>query len=198
MNKSTTSNLLKHQSSNPVQQYLITKFYSELLMLIKHTGARKILDVGCGEGFTLSKLKEKGIGKNNIGVDYSEKSLAIGHKLFPKLELKQDSIYNLHFNKNTFDLVLCTEVLEHLEKPNKALSELIRVTKKYLLFSVPNEPWFRLSNLARGKNISRWGNDIEHINHWSRQSFLKLLDNQGISVLKTITPFPWIIVLGIK
>ena len=36
-----------------------------------------------------------------------------------------------------------------------------------LVVSVPWEPWFRLGNLGRGKNVARWGNDPEHVNFFN-------------------------------
>ena len=95
-------------------------------------------------------------------------------------------------------MVICTEVLEHLENPELALMELKRVSKKYILLSVPNEPFFMLANLLRGKNISRWGNDIEHINHWSFWSFQSFIKSKGVNIAKKFFPFPWTIVLVLK
>ena len=62
-----------------------------------------------------------------------------------------------------------------LKKKLKALKELVRVSNKYLVISVPNEPLFMLAQLLRGKNWSRLGNDIEHINHWTFVSFPKFV-----------------------
>jgi hypothetical protein len=41
---------------------------------------------------------------------------------------------------------------------------------------VPNEPYFRIINFLRGKNIEHFGNDIEHTQHWSSREFAKLLE----------------------
>lgn len=49
----TTDNYRKHTSGNPVQQYLIERFYKVLLQEVKKLKPNSILDVGCGEGFTL-------------------------------------------------------------------------------------------------------------------------------------------------
>jgi ubiquinone/menaquinone biosynthesis C-methylase UbiE len=103
----------------------------------------------------------------------------------------------LQYKDNAFDLVLCNEVLEHVENPEKALQELKRVTSKYLLLSVPNEPIFMASNFLRGKNVSRWGNDIEHINHWSRNSFKNFVKKE-LQIHAIYNPFPWTIILAEK
>ncbi len=186
----TTDNYRKHTATNPVQKFLIDNFYKVLIEEAKKLKAQIILDAGCGEGFTLTRLNENKIGKEFVGIDYSEAAVKIGKSIHPELKLRAGSIYKIPFKDNSFDLVICTEVLEHLEKPEKALAELERVTKSYCIISVPHEPWFIIANLLRGKNISRWGNDIEHVNHWSRDGIVKLMDKYfDVGVVRN--PFPW-------
>jgi ubiquinone/menaquinone biosynthesis C-methylase UbiE len=81
-------------------------------------------------------------------------------------------------------------VLEHLEYPEKALKELLRVTKSNCIISIPHEPWFMLANFLRGKNIPRWGNDIEHIQHWTKGGITKLV-GKYFSITEIRNPFPW-------
>lgn len=195
---SLPTNLVKHTSKNPIQKFLINNFYSSLISSIKSLRVDSILDAGCGEGFTMNKLTQLKIGKKIEGVEYSKESIDFGKKLFPKLLFRQGSIYELPYKDNSFDLIICTEVLEHLEYPSKALREMLRVTKKYLILSVPNEPLFMMSNFLRGKNISRLGNDEGHINHWNPWCLRKLLNKNGIKVKKTILPFPWTMIVGTK
>lgn len=187
------SNYQKHTSKNPLQKFLIENFYKALLQIVDDLKPKTILDAGCGEGFTLARLQKEGIGKHLEGIDYSLNAIILGKKNYPFLSLKQGDIYNLPYRNNSFDLVICSEVLEHLEHPKKVLEEIVRVSKKYCLLSVPNEPTFMISNFLRGKNWSRWGNDIEHINHWSKTSFEKFVKGESLKLLIIKTPFPWII-----
>ena len=191
-----TDNFVKHTSKNPLQKLLINNFYKELVSSIKELKIESVLDVGCGEGFTLNKLLENKIGKRLEGVDFQKTAVEIGTKVHPYLTLKQGNIYKLEYKNSSFDLVMATEILEHLEDPRKGLKELIRVSRKYLLLSVPNEPFFRLANLLRGKNITRWGNDIEHIQHWTSRSFEQFtIDKSQLTIIKKRHPFPWILLL---
>lgn len=190
----TTDNYKKHTSTNPAQRWLIQNFEKTLAKEIKKLKVSSILDAGCGEGFTLEFLRKQGIGKAYEGIDFLKTAIGIGKKVHPKVTLKQASIYELPYKANAFDLVLCTEVLEHLEKPRDAVKELFRVSKKYVLVSVPNEPIFMGSNFLRGKNWSRFGNDIEHINHWTMFNFPKLVQkNAGVKtqIISKKYPFPW-------
>lgn len=195
---SLPTNFVKHTSKNPIQKFLINNFYSSLISLIKPLSPKTVLDVGCGEGFTMDKLVKSEIGEKIEGVEYSKDALTLGKKLFPNLAFKEGSIYKLPYKDGSFDLVVCTEVLEHLEEPSKALKEMLRVSKKYLAISVPNEPLFMLSNLLRGKNLSKFGNDEGHINHWSPLSLKKYLKKNGLKIEKIRFPFPWITILATK
>lgn len=180
-----------------LQRFLINNFFTVLLSEVKKLHPDSILDVGCGEGFSLQRLQEAGIGKTYEGVDSLPAALALGKKIHPKLHLKQGDIYHLPYEANTFDVVLCTEVLEHLTEPAKALKELKRVSKGYCVISVPNEPWFMVGNFLRGKNIRRFGNDIEHIQHWSTGSIKKFIDKE-MTVVTVQTPMPWTMVIAKK
>ena len=183
-----TSNYIKHTKKNPIQQYFINKFYRKLIKEAEKTKPGKILDAGCGEGFTLEKLRKKGIGEYLEGIDSLEEAIEIGKEIHPELNLKTADIYKLPYADNSFDLVICTEVLEHLRHPEKALEEIRRVTKKYVILSVPNEPYFMAANFFRGKNLSRFGNDIEHINHWSSIGFKTFVSSKfKIKTFKTLS-----------
>lgn len=189
-----TDNYKKHKHRNPIQRLLLWNFFRNLLGLIKDREVESILDVGCGEGFTLHRLKEKGIGKKLEGLEYLQTAIDLGKELYPDIKITQGSIYNLPYEDNSFDLVLCTEVLEHLEEPEIALKELVRVSKKYLAISVPNEPFFMFAQMVRGKNWSRLGNDIEHINHWTMFGFPKFVKRSAggkIKILARRFPFAW-------
>lgn len=195
---SLPTNYVKHTSKNPIQKILINNFYSTLISLTKPLSPKTILDAGCGEGFSMNKLKLNGIGEKIEGIEYSKDAISFGKKLFPDLTIKQGSVYELPYKDNSFDLIVCTEVLEHLEDPKKAIKEMLRVTKKYLIISVPNEPLFMMSNFLRGKNLSRLGNDEGHINHWNPLSLKSYLIQNKVKVKKLSLPFPWITIRGEK
>jgi len=198
-----TDNFKKHTHRNPIQRLLLWNFFRNLVNLISKRKVESILDVGCGEGFTLNRLKEKGIGKNLEGVEHSKDAIELGRKIYPQIKIKQGDIYNLPYEDNAFDLVLCTEVLEHLDEPEKALKELIRISNRYLAISVPNEPFFMLAQFVRGKNWSRLGNDIVHINHWTmfgfpkfiKQTFKRLPTGRQVKILAKRFAFAWIMLL---
>ncbi|MBP6882748.1 MAG: class I SAM-dependent methyltransferase [Candidatus Levybacteria bacterium] len=193
----TTDNYRKHKTQSSLQRTLLDRFTTTLVQEVKTLKPTTVLDVGCGEGFTLERLRKAKVGKHLEGIDFLELAIKLGQKEHPQLILKKGSAYDLKYKDNSFDVVICSEVLEHLDDPEKALSEIVRVSKKYCVLSVPNEPFFMLGNLARGKNISRFGNDIEHINHWAFWQFKKFVGKK-IKVKKMLYPTPWTLIIAEK
>jgi 2-polyprenyl-3-methyl-5-hydroxy-6-metoxy-1,4-benzoquinol methylase len=131
------------------------------------------------------------------GSDLSDSAIAYAQQLLPEARFAVEDIYRLSDADNAYDLVIASEVLEHLEDPAAALSEIVRTSRRYVLLSVPNEPAFQLTNFARGKYLRRWGNHPEHIQHWSRGRFAEFVSTQ-CHVISTSSSFPWTIVLAAK
>lgn len=189
-----TDNYKKHTTKNPLQRFFIQNFEKTLASQVKKLNVESVLDAGAGEGFTLEYLRLANIAKTYEGIDFLKTAVELGNKAHPKIILKQASIYEMPYKNDSFDLVMCTEVLEHLEEPKKALKEIFRVTRRYALLSVPNEPIFVGSNFLRGKNWSRLGNDIEHINHWTFwgfENFVKKNAGVNVKIIRRKYPFPW-------
>lgn len=183
-------NYRKYNNKNPLMGMVIFRFLDQLKFMIDSLDGDHILDVGCGEGFVINFLKNKNI----IGIDISEGALTIAKIKNPENRILVGDIHNLPFQKDEFDIVVAAEILEHMTKPEKAIDEIIRVSKRYCIFSVPNEPYFKLMNLFRLKNISRFGNDIDHIQNWSSNGFVELLEKY-FRLLEVKKPFPWTLVL---
>jgi 2-polyprenyl-3-methyl-5-hydroxy-6-metoxy-1,4-benzoquinol methylase len=187
-------NLQKYQSRNPVQRVLIWYFHRWVWNLVSATGAESVLDVGCGEGFTIERLLAVDGRLPMQGLDYDWPALLRAQESHPDVFFQMGDIRRLPYGRDSFDLVLCLEVLEHLREPSAALDELKRVSGRHCLISVPNEPWFMVSNLLRGKNVRAWGNDPEHVQHWTAARFVAML-GEYFTVERVVYPFPWVVAL---
>ncbi len=114
--------------------------------------AKRILDLGCGEGTRLALLRTKG---ERYGVDISKTAIKIAQRKFPKIKFLRGDIENLPFTARLFDLVYSMFVLEHTENPEKVLREAARVLAKggFLLLAAPNygSPNRRSPNSKEGK-----------------------------------------------
>ena len=157
---------------------------------------KKVLDLGCGEGFVINKLSKFYSYLEITGVDIDTKALDLARNLNPRAKFIECDINNFQCEKKSFELVMLIEVLEHMKKPDEILRIVKNITSKYALISIPHEPLFRISNFLRCKNFFRLGNDPEHLQNWSKGQFLRLLEKNGFKILKTATPFPWVIVLA--
>ena len=192
-----TTNYTKITTNNPISKFFLNNFYRELINELKVLKPESVLDAGCGEGFTLAKLKKASIGQKLEGIEYMDEAIEIGKKINPEIVIKKGDIYKLPYKDNSFDLVLCTEVLEHLDDPGKAINELKRVAKKYVVLTVPNEPLFTIQRILRGKNILGLGAHPEHIQHWSSQKFKDFVSRQ-LNIVSSKTPLPWTMVVAAK
>jgi len=169
---------------------------NKIVFLVGSIEVKKVLDIGCGEGFVINKLLSSYPHFKIIGLDINADVLCFAKHLNPRVEFIEGDINNFPLKKKSFDLVMAIEVLEHMRRPMEVLERVKEITTKYALFSVPNEPFFRISNFIRFKNFSHFGNDPEHLQNWTKVQFLKLLKSNGFTILKVTTPFPWIIVLA--
>lgn len=131
-----SGNYNKYTSKNPFIHHVTAAFLNQAISLAESVNAKTILDAGRGEGFVLSY-----IGDRAVGLDISSKALSIAGQKNPGVTLCRGSICNIPFKSSSFDLVLAMEVLEHLERPDRALGEVERVSKEFIIFSVPNEPY---------------------------------------------------------
>lgn len=175
----------------------MNNFRNVLIEQIKQLHPESILDVGAGEGFTLEALRLRKIAKKLEGIEYMDEALTLAKKLHPEVHIKKGNIYELPYKANSFDIIICTEVLEHLEEPDKALDELKRVTKKYIIISVPNEPLFTIQRILRGKNVLKLGAHPEHIQHWTSGAFEKFVATK-MTIIDAKTPLPWTMITAKK
>jgi SAM-dependent methyltransferase len=191
-------NLQKHLNPNPIQLWLLRRFHRRIVALVRTLGARRILDAGCGEGFTMRELQEDGVQAAMVGVDFSPTALAWNqaHQMSGS-PLNVADVRHLPFPEGSFDLVLCLEVLEHLPDSALGLRELLRVSQDYVLVSVPHEPFFRVANFLRGKHLRALGNDPEHLHNYSGSDFRRLVSAQAHVVWHGYS-FPWQIALARK
>ncbi len=191
------NNYDKYASKNPIARWLMNGFDAALTEYVARVNPQTIHEIGCGEGYWTLRWAAQGLQVK--GCDFSTqvialaKENAIQHAL-PESLFSARSIYDLDTRQDSADLIVCCEVLEHLEHPQVGLSALQRVVENYLILSVPREPVWRALNLARGKYIRQAGNTPGHIQHWSKHSFIELV-SEYFEVIDIRSPLPWTMVL---
>jgi 2-polyprenyl-3-methyl-5-hydroxy-6-metoxy-1,4-benzoquinol methylase len=186
----------KYTTSNPVARLLTERFRRHLDDLWRQAGPSTQLDVGCGEGVIVHSWALARPDARFTGLDVEDARLKREweSRLLPNLSFVCGDAQSLSFDADSFDLVSAIEVLEHLPEPEAALEQMAHISRRHLLVSVPNEPLWRVLNLARGAYLPSLGNTPGHINHWSPRRFIELISSVG-DVVDVRTPLPWTIAL---
>lgn len=159
----------------------------------------KILEVGCGNSFFLKWLYVNHIvkEKNIYGIDQSKYAVNYLKKRLPLANIRQENAHNLKFQDKSMDIVAMMEVIEHLEKPTRVLSEIFRVLKKdgFLFLSFPNYqnfPWLIIRLLSEKLNKPNWLvlQPIDKI--YLFDQIISMCKNNGFSVMSCLgtTYFP--------
>ncbi|MGE5656551.1 MAG: class I SAM-dependent methyltransferase [Actinomycetota bacterium] len=186
----------KYQMRNPIGQLLIKQFDHTLAALVKEINPKTILEVGCGEGHVTQILLDQTEATLQC-TDISDAILKEAKEAVPssRVSFANKSIYELKSEVDQAELVVCCEVLEHLENPLLGLEKLSTVAAPYCLLSVPREPIFRTLNFIRGAHFTQFGNSPGHVQHWSRRGFIKLVQTK-FKLIKVVTPLPWTVILA--
>jgi len=187
----------KYGSRNPFVRWIMKGFSGTLSCLVKKANPRTIHEIGCGEGYWVLHWNRQGIEAR--GSDFSEKVINLARDnakdggVSPAV-FAQSSIYDVKSGRDSADLIVCCEVLEHLERPEAGLSALKRVATDYVILSVPREPIWRALNMMRGKYLASIGNTPGHIQHWSTAKFTDFV-GRYFDIVEVQTPLPWTMLL---
>ena len=184
----------KYESRNRLARLLVGNFYASIHKVLPRD-VSEVLEVGCGAGYSAQWIRPM-LGKDAVyaASDIGTELVELARQRMPEIAFTVESVYDLPHEDSSKDLVICLETLEHLDDPGKALREILRVTRRYALLSVPREPLWRILNLCRGSYISELGNTPGHLNHWSTSGF-KRFATASATLLACATPIPWTILL---
>jgi len=133
---------------------------------------RRVLDLGCRDG-TLTRYYVP--GNEVVGVDLDRAALAQCERILGIQTRWADLTAELPFNDSSFDVVVASEVLEHLSWPEIVVREAARVLRAGGAFvgSVPNA--FRLKNRLLFMLGIEYERDVTHLRRFSRRGLSGLL-----------------------
>ena len=150
------------------------------------------LDAGCGDGRYLRALDAE-LPERIAGVDIAERILETARAAIPRAELRQANLEQLPFDGASFDLVLCTQVIEHILDARAGVAELARVLRPSgrLVISTDNEHNIvtRVLNspragAVRALRLSGTRGRIESpATPYTRVTFRRLLEQAGLGVV---------------
>ena len=144
-----------YSSKNPLIKYVHMGRLKKIISLIPKRKNMKILDAGCGEGQLLSMVSKK-FGLFNLklyGTDITDISLESAKKRIENAKFSLQDLRDLDYKDEFFDVIMCTEVIEHVPEYKKVLKEFERILKKggMLIISFPNEFLWTISRFFLGR-----------------------------------------------
>jgi hypothetical protein len=150
-------------------------------------GVRTVLDAGCAQPFLLERLVRE-LGLEGAGADLSDEVMAESRKALPECDfLALDLAAGRWPGDRTFDLVICSETLEHIEDWEKALDNVLAMARGWALITVPSGPVRPVDRLMghhrhfRGEDITshlskrgweavtvrQWGFPVHSLYRWA-------------------------------
>jgi 2-polyprenyl-3-methyl-5-hydroxy-6-metoxy-1,4-benzoquinol methylase len=159
-----------YEDQSQVHEYLNDdrrQFYREITQLVGRArpglGAARlrIADYGCGPGMLLKELSLTSPESRFFGYDFAAAGIRVARENFPEASFGERDIYQPFADR--YDVVLCTEVLEHLERPGRALANLLDQVSPggLLVLTVPD---------------GRVDQYVGHIHFWSPESWKLFLE----------------------
>jgi ubiquinone/menaquinone biosynthesis C-methylase UbiE len=142
-----------------------------ILRSLSHIQFESLLDVGGGEGYKAALIKRI-YGVDVKSCDISSEACKRASEIF-KISSNVTDIHSLSFPNQSFDVVLCSETLEHVTNWKKALHELLRISRKAVILTLPHESK-QIVRMNRKKHIL-----AGHINHFTNSSFDFVKNNQN-------------------
>ena len=163
------------------------KFRKLLKYTAKYCNKGNLLDFGCGPGYLMEEAKK--IGFNVYGAEFGEYAANIAKNKFGEYRIFAGNIENCKFQDNFFDIVIMSDLLEHIVNPVSSLKKVNAILKNtvnsngggYCMITTPN------TNSLTAKLLkSKWHRYmLEHLVYFNKNSMEKLAELTGFKVIKS-------------
>lgn len=118
-----------------IQKYIITY---QIMKALSFFDFNTFIDIGGAEGYKAA-LAKKLFACKIKSCDLSEEACKRAKEIY-NIDGESIDVHNIPYSDNEFDIVLCSETLEHVSDLEKATNELLRIAKKAVIITVPYEP----------------------------------------------------------
>lgn len=195
-------NYSEYKFNNKGAEYSHSYLTLPILDFLDKKKNKKILDIGCGNGYLVRSLLEKGY--DAYGIDASVSGISIAKEIHPDrffLHNFEDNRLPEQLKDLKFDTVISTEVIEHVFSPANFMimvKSILKGSTGQVILSTPYHGYLKnliiaLSNKWDSHHTVLW--EGGHIKFWSRKSLTKLLNDNGFSVTNFIGcgrfPYLW-------
>lgn len=176
----------KEISSNVLKRHWHTLKVETFKKLTRELNPKTIIDVGCASGRMANEVSKIFPKAQVSAVDVYKKAIQYGKKSYPHIKFAIADAHKLPSKANSFDLVICYEVIEHLTNPEIALTEMKRVMKPKgrALVAMDSGSWlFRIVWWVAEKTICRvWQG--AHLNPYKHTELEKVIRKAGFKIIK--------------
>lgn len=161
-----------YNAKNPIVRFVHVQRLEKISELIRGLEPSKILDAGCGEGHLIQKMHGQNDKHQYFGIDATPVATEKARIRCPYADVSIGDFISLPFPDNHFNVITCTEVLEHVPAFEMALNEFERTLKPrgLLILTFPNETWWTISRFILRRNPVK---APDHVNSFSPSSIKK-------------------------
>jgi SAM-dependent methyltransferase len=170
-----------HSEATLTERYLCTY---QIMKALSHLRFDSLLDVGSAEGYT-AYVAQKLFNVKVECTDLSEEACKRAEEIFG-IKATPADIHELPYENNEFDVLFCSETLEHVTDLEKATNEMLRVAKKALVITIPHEPKETVN-----KDIER-ERPHSHLYSFNLTSFNFITEKYGFKVIPKKINSSWI------
>jgi len=146
--------------------FILARYNNVVSLVEKNTSlkGKTVLDVGCGDGVLSYLLSKKGLTVS--GVDYTSDAVEFAkEKTQGNIEFKVGNVYEIPWADNSFDVVVSSDVIEHLDDVDKYIGEIKRVLKKD-----------GICVLSTPVRITEEPLDKEHVVEWFESEYVDVIE----------------------
>jgi 2-polyprenyl-3-methyl-5-hydroxy-6-metoxy-1,4-benzoquinol methylase len=155
-------------------------------------GNHKILEVGCGAGHTLKKLKELGKANEIVGIEINEQVTQNLSDTLDRFYIGDVETIDLPYTENYFDYILFGDVLEHLINPRRVLHSYKSLLRDdgHIIASIPNikhhSVLLRLIFFDEFHYTDAGILDSSHLRFFTKKEIVKMFHDEKFEVVDLI------------
>jgi len=184
-----------YNSKNPLVRFIHTNRLNQIIKLIKNKENLKILDAGCGEGHLIQKLQNNIPNNTYYGFDITDIALEKAKIRCTKAIIEKKDLANTKTTNDFFDIIICSEVLEHIPEYQEVINELKRILQKdgLLIITFPNETLWTVARFFLGRKPIK---EPQHVNSFTPNKMKSYINLKTIKQINLPFRLPFILSLG--